>query len=278
VFRDGAPHIEPAVARVTDGELRIEPVDVAAYPPGFVLRAASEVVVWTGDLVPPIEGTTLGQRRIAGYQRAFLRLLEPVQGESGTWVIFGDGDAAFRPDDWNRLDELLRREQLPQRDGTASSGPPEPTGGLLTVGLLLMLAILMGAGVALLNLPDGVPAGATVVLALLLLGCAIGGTLGIRRWWMEGLLVRVSRRQRQRAAIEGRAQPQQKSPPGWGTLSVFVLVGLTVGLGLLPLANEAYRSVAFPAGGALVGLLVGLAWVASIRFTPLNARSREPRS
>lgn len=277
LFRDRAPHVERAVATVARGELRIEPADGAAYPPGFVLRSADEAVVWTGDLVAPIEGSTLGQRRIAGYQRVFLRLLEPVQGESGTWLVFGDGDSAFRPDDWDRLDELLRQEQLPQRDGTPSLSPPEPTGGLLTVGLLLMLAIIMGAVVALLGLPDDMQSGATVVVALLLIGFAIGGTLGVRRWWMESLLVRVSRRQRVRTAIGGLAQPQPNPPPGWGALVMFVLVGLAVGIGLLPLVNEAYRSIAFPAGGALVGLVLGLVWVASVRLTPLNARSRQAR-
>ena len=141
-----------------------------------------------------------------------------------------------------------------------------------------MLAVIMGALGGSQGLPDDLSAGATVFAALLLIGAAVGGTLGLRRWWMHGLLVSVSRWQRRRNAIGGRAQPQLKGPPGWGTVLVFVLVGLAVGFGLLPLANEAYRSVAFPAGGALVGLAVGVVWVMSVRFSPLNARSWQPRS
>jgi len=278
VFRDRAPHVESAVATVVGGELRIEPLDGAAYPPGFVLRTARQAVVWTGDLVAPIEGTTLGEKRIAGYQKAFLRLLEPVQGEAGSWVIFGDAscDSAFRPGDWDRFEEMLQREGVPMRDGAESSGPPEPTAGLLALGLVLMLAIIIGAAVALLGL-QGLSAGRQVAISLVVIGCSIGGLVGIKRWWIAALLLRVSRRQRQRTAIAGRAQPQPKAAPGWGTLFVFVLVGFAVGVGLLPLANEAYRSLAFPAGGALTGLILGVVWVGTTRLTPLNARSRQSR-
>jgi hypothetical protein len=277
VFRDRAPHVERAVAIVGRGALRIEPSERGEYPPGFVLRSADEAVIWNGHLVPPIEGATLGQRRIAGYQRQFLRLLEPVQGEPGTWLIFGDGDAAFRPDDWRRLEALLREEQVPRRAGTSTGGPPEPAGGLLVAGLLLMLAIVMGAVGALGALLDGQVHGSTVAAALAVIGLAIGGLAIVRIWWMERLLVTVSRRQRQRRAIGGRAQPEPTASPSWGTVCVFVIAGLVVGTALLPLANEAYRTIAFPAGGALVGLAVGVVWVGAIRLLPLDPRSRRAR-
>ena len=81
------------MATVARGEIRIAPADMAGYPPALVLRSANEAVVWTGDLVPLIEGTTLGNGEWLATNEDSCVSFEPVQGESGTWVIFGDGDA-----------------------------------------------------------------------------------------------------------------------------------------------------------------------------------------
>ena len=123
-FRDHAPSVERAEAFVEDGELRVVPLDRAAYASGFIFRAASELVVWTGDLIRPIYG------RGAGLQKLLLPMIERVHGCSGSWLLFGGEavDAAFRPDDPDALTAMVVHAQVPIRVSPDGRRPPEPTG------------------------------------------------------------------------------------------------------------------------------------------------------
>lgn len=278
-FRDNAPRVEPVEATIVDGELRIEPLDREAYPSGFVLRASSEAVIWSGDLIPPIEGATLGERRVAGLQQRFLPMIEPVQGKAGAWVLFGEApvDSAFRPDDPVRFNAMLEQAKLPVRLASDESGPPEPNGGLLVLGLLLQLAVVMSVGGFLIGASGKLDAGWTVLATLAVIAGGVAALFGLQRWWIGTLMLRVSQRRRRRSAVDGSAQPQPPPLPGLGTLLVFVAAGLAAGLLILATATEPHRSLAFPIGGATVGLVIGTVWVGSSRLTPFERRSGRPR-